>query len=117
MNLKCLLDEVSFILSKKLLQHQYTVMFKYGIFDFLYLHQVVTSLARTGILFQNNVNILKLLVIILSSMFDSNFLHPLVVFHYLPKLKLVSALIYHQMIALQRLWKFFLFHLKSSFYS
>ena len=37
-------------------------------------------------------------------------------------LKLVSAIFYqifvfHQMIALQKLWKFFLFHLKSSFHS
>ena len=46
-------------------------MIKYGIFDFLYVHQVVASLARTGILFQNNLNILKLLIIILISMFDN----------------------------------------------
>ena len=61
---------VSFLLSKKLPQHQNTVMFKYGIFEFLYVHQVVTSLARTGILFQNKLNILKLLIIILITMFD-----------------------------------------------
>ena len=86
----CLMRYVSFPLSKKLPQHRNTVMFKYGIFGFLYLYQVVTSLAITGILFQNNVNIFNLLRVILISMFDIN-----------------------EMILI----KCFLFHLKSSFRS
>ena len=35
--------------------YQNTVMVKYGTFDFLNLHQVFTSLVRTGILLQNNL--------------------------------------------------------------
>ena len=65
---------ISLLLSKKLSQLFWyfgnTVIFKYGIFDFLYVHQVITSLARTGILFQNNFNIFKLLIIMLNSMFN-----------------------------------------------
>ena len=36
---------MSFHLSSKLPQHQNTVMFKYDICDFVYVHQVITSLA------------------------------------------------------------------------
>ena len=42
-------------------------------FDFLYVHQVITSLARTGILFQNNLKTFKLLIIMLISTFDIYF--------------------------------------------
>ena len=53
----------SVFLPKKLPQHQNTVMFKYGIFDFVCVHQVITSLARTGTLFQKKPYIFKLLII------------------------------------------------------
>ena len=35
-----------------------------------FVNQVITSLARTGILFQNSVNIFKLLIITLNGMLD-----------------------------------------------
>lgn len=40
-------------------------MFKYGTVDFVYVHQVVTSVARTDILFQNSLYIFKLMMIML----------------------------------------------------
>ena len=40
-------------------------MFKYDIVDFVYLHQVVTSVAITDIMFQNSLYIFKLMMILL----------------------------------------------------
>ena len=60
---------ISFLLYKKLPQHQNnlmfqnTVMFKYDIFDFVYIRQVIKSLARTEILFQNNLNTFKIIML------------------------------------------------------
>ena len=53
------MKHISFQLSKKLPQHQNTVMFKNGNFDIAKVHQIITSLAETGILFQNNLNTFK----------------------------------------------------------
>ena len=64
-----LMQCVSFLLSEKLPQGHNTAMFKYDIFDFLYVHQVIISLARTGIVFQNSLNIFKLLIIIVYNIF------------------------------------------------
>ena len=62
-----LMQCVSFLLSEKLPQGHNTAMFKYGIFDFLYVHQVIISLATTGMVFQNSLNIFKVLIIMLIS--------------------------------------------------
>ena len=67
----CLMRYIGFLLSKMLPQHQNTLMFKYGNFDIVFLHQIITGLAETGILFPNNLNALKLLIIMLISMFDT----------------------------------------------
>ena len=37
-----------------------TALFKYCIVSFIYVYQIITSLGRTGILFQNNLYIFKL---------------------------------------------------------
>ena len=110
---------VSFLLSKKVLQHQNPVLFNYGIFYFLYVHQVVTSLAWTEILFQNNLNILKLVIFILGTRFDIwfTFLATIASFALFTKIKarvryfLSIFFVFHHMIAFRKLWKMFLFHL------
>ena len=52
--MQCLFDELRLVfcmLLRQLPKHQNTVMLKYCIIDFVYVHQVIVSLERTGIPF------------------------------------------------------------------
>ena len=53
-------------------------MFKYSIVNFVYfvyVHQVIKSLEKTGILFHNNLYAFKLLIIMLCSVYISMMMH------------------------------------------
>ena len=73
MTMKCLFTEVhQFHVSSKMVpKYQSMVVFKYHyVNEIVYVNQTPTSLARTGIFFQNNLHIFNLLTIMFISMFD-----------------------------------------------
>ena len=75
MIMKCLVKGVRqyHIFSKKL-PNQNTVVFKYCfVIGFVYEYQAIQSLAGTGVIFQNNLYIFKVLIILFIKMFDMQY--------------------------------------------
>ena len=71
MIMHCLFRGTSLLFSsKKLPKYQNTIFKYYGIIEFLYRYQIATNRQRTGIFFQKNLNIFKLLLILFISYFD-----------------------------------------------
>ena len=75
MIMKCLVKGLRqyHIFSKKL-PNQNTVVFKYCfVIEFVYEYQAIQSLAGTGVIFQNNLYIFKVLIILFIKMFDMQY--------------------------------------------
>ena len=80
-----LMRYISFLSSKKLQQHQKTLLFKNGVFYYKYVHQFVTILARTDVYYIYIIYIWYDIIYIY--IYPYIFPHTLVVLNYLPKLK------------------------------